>query len=344
MRLNPARSLLEWFDRAGRELPWRAGRDPYRIWVSEIMLQQTRVETVIPFYLRFLQRFPGVEELAAADEQEVLSLWSGLGYYGRARRMHLAARAIVGEGGVFPRSVEGLKALPGIGDYTAAAVASIAFGVLVPVLDGNVERVMARWIGFGGDPRKAAGKRKLLEAAASLLVRDRPGDGNQAMMELGATVCLPRSPECPICPLRAGCVAFAEGHPERYPARRARRSPVRVRRISALVRQGDRVLLVKRPADAEVLAGAWEVPWVDWAAAAEAEVGLGRRYGGSWKLGSSRGWVRHGITFRVLEVEVREASVGDSGAVAEAGEAQWFLPEECRRIHVSSLLFKILAA
>ena len=307
------------------------------------MLQQTRVETVIPYYRRFVKRFPGLRELAGAEEEEVLSLWSGLGYYRRARRMYAAAGQIVNQGGRFPESLEGLRALPGIGEYTAAAVASIAFDVRVPVLEGNVERLMARWTAYSEDPRKAAGKRELRAKAAGLVDPIRPGDSNQALMELGARVCLPRSPACPRCILRETCVARAEGSPERYPVLRQRRRQVRVRRLGVVVREGERVLLVRRPDDQEILPGAWEVPSVEWAEGAPAERSLGRRYGGAWKLGRSRGWVRHAITFRAFEVEVREAQLRDSDAVAEGREARWFSAEEIERVHVSSLLLKILA-
>ena len=196
--------LLRWYDARRRELPWRRTREPYRIWVSEVMLQQTRAETVIPYYKHFLQRFPTIAALAAAETEEVLSLWSGLGYYRRARQLHRAARMLVEEGGEIPRSVDALRRLPGVGPYTAAAVASIAFGVAVPALDGNVVRVLARRQALAGNPRSAEVRRQLESAAARLLAPQRPGDSNQALMDLGATVCKATQPGLSMVPPAAG--------------------------------------------------------------------------------------------------------------------------------------------
>src|SRR4051812_29289561 len=220
--MRPAEALLTWFDQHRRDLPWRRTSDPYRIWLSEVMLQQTRVETVLPFYTRFLERFPTVGDLARAEVEEVLTLWSGLGYYRRARPPHPAPPPIARVGGV-SSTVEGLLALPGIGAYTAAAVASIAFGVAAPVMDGNVERVLSRCLALDQDPRVSGARRQLLAAAAELLDPARPGDSNQALMELGATLCSPRRPKCLLCPLRPGCRAAREGDPEIYPVARAKR-------------------------------------------------------------------------------------------------------------------------
>src|SRR4051794_9600327 len=182
-------------------------RDPYGIWLSEVMLQQTRVEVVLPYYARFLERFPTVRHLAATPLEDVLALWSGLGYYRRARQLHAAAQRVAAAGGDFPQTLEGLRALPGIGDYTAAAVASIAFGVAAPVLDGNVERVLSRWLAVSENPKESQARRRLLAAAESLLDPRRPGDSNQALMELGATLCTPRKPKCLFCPIAGGCRA-----------------------------------------------------------------------------------------------------------------------------------------
>ena len=198
--MTPAAALLKWYDAERRSLPWRATRDPYRIWISEIMLQQTRVQTVIPYYESFMTRFPTVEDLAAAPLEEVLALWSGLGYYRRARLMHEAAKRLAATG--FPARSSALEKLPGIGPYTAAAVASMAFGEAVPVLDGNVERVLCRRLALDRDPRRSAGRRLLLAATARLLDSKRPGDSNQALMDLGATICRPltvaRPPGSPV--------------------------------------------------------------------------------------------------------------------------------------------------
>src|SRR3954464_8573355 len=319
--MRQAEALLTWFDQHRRDLPWRRTSDPYKIWLSEVMLQQTRVETVLPFYNRFLERFPTVEDLARAEVEEVLALWSGLGYYRRARQLHAAAREIA-EAGSFPSTVEGLLALPGIGAYTAAAVASIAFGVATPVMDGNVERVLSRCLALEADPKSSAARGQLLAAAAELLDLSRPGDSNQALMELGATLCSPRRPKCLLCPLRPGCRAAREGDPESYPAARAKREGEHHRLAVAVVEKEGGVLLFRRPEDSVLLAGTWELPWVtvevNGVPEAEApEAALAARYGGRWTLGPRTAGVRHGITYRDLEVDVHPASLSWGGEVRE---------------------------
>jgi A/G-specific adenine glycosylase len=237
-------ALLGWYLVHRRDLPWRRTRDPYAVWVSEVMLQQTRVDTVVPFHARFLQRFPTVEALARAPETEVLAVWSGLGYYRRARLLHAGARAVLAahEGRV-PDTFEALRALPGVGDYTAGAIGSIAFGLRVPVVDGNVERVLTRLHALPGDPSAPPTKGVLRALAARYAEHPAPGEVNQALMELGATVCAPTSPRCLLCPLGPGCQARARGEPERFPERPPR-APPRPERWSALVATvGDRVWL-----------------------------------------------------------------------------------------------------
>jgi A/G-specific adenine glycosylase len=340
--------LLAWFDLHRRDLPWRRTRDPYRIWLSEVMLQQTRVETVLPFYNRFLERFPTVGDLASAGIDEILALWSGLGYYRRARQLHAAARRIA-ELGTFPSTLEGLLALPGIGAYTAAAVASIAFDVAVPVMDGNVERVLSRCLALDEDPKSGNARRQLLAAAAELLDPERPGDSNQALMELGATLCSPRRPKCLLCPLRPGCRAAREGDPERYPAARAKRQGERHRLVVAVVEKEGGVLLFRRPEDSALLAGTWELPWVtvevDGVPAAEAPAAaLTARYGGRWTLGPRAAGVRHGITYRDLEVDVHRAALAWGGEVREGWAAEWFDAAGRSELPLSSLVGKVLAA
>jgi A/G-specific adenine glycosylase len=247
-----SKRLLAWYDRHRRELPWRANHDPYRVWLSEIMLQQTRVAAVIGHYHVFLQRFPTVEKLAAAREASVLAAWSGLGYYRRARMMHAAAKVIVHEhGGKFPQSAQALRSLPGIGRYTAAAIASIAFGEPVAVVDGNVERVLQRVTA-----RRLAEK-ELWEAANDLLDKNRPGDFNQAMMELGAVVCTPRVPACLTCPVIELCATRGELTATTKPATQKKRDI----HYALHVRNAE-VLLVKRKRDASLMAGMWELPEV----------------------------------------------------------------------------------
>jgi A/G-specific adenine glycosylase len=250
-RQRPFRSLLlAWYDAHRRDLPWRTNRDPYRVWLSEIMLQQTRVAAVIAHYREFLRRFPTVEKLAAAREASVLAAWSGLGYYRRARMMHAAAKVIVREhGGSFPATVEGWGELPGIGRYTAAAIASIAFGEPVAVVDGNVERVLQRVLG-----KRLAGER-LWEGADDFLDEQRPGDFNQAMMELGATVCTPRAPGCLTCPVVELCATRGELNSGVKAVRQKKREI-----HYALSIRDDEVFLVQRAREASLMAGMWELP------------------------------------------------------------------------------------
>ncbi len=247
--------LLPWYDAHARDLPWRESRDPYRVWVSEIMLQQTRVAAVIAHYHEFLRRFPTVEKLAAAREASVLAAWSGLGYYRRARMLHAAAKVVVREwGGKFPENAEGWRELPGVGRYTAAAIVSIAFGEPVAVVDGNVERVLQRVSG-----QRLAGER-LWAAADGLLDRGWPGDFNQAMMELGATVCTPRAPRCLTCPVVGLCATRGEMAGRAKAARQKKRE---IHYALALRSENGRdgaVFLVQRPRDARLMAGMWELP------------------------------------------------------------------------------------
>ncbi len=242
--------LLEWFDRHKRDLPWRRDRDPYRVWLSEIMLQQTRVAAVIDHYERFLRRFPNIEKLASAREATVLAAWSGLGYYRRARMLHAAAKNIVKKhGGKLPGRAEDLRALPGIGRYTASAIASIAFDEPVAVVDGNVERVLQRVHG-----KNLAGE-NLWRAAEELLSRQRPGDFNQAMMELGATVCLPRQPQCLLCPVSDLCATRGELD---KPGKGTRQTKREIH--YALACRNVSIFLVQRPKTATLMPGMWELP------------------------------------------------------------------------------------
>jgi A/G-specific adenine glycosylase len=248
---DPTRCLARWYRRNARALPWRRTSDPYAIWLSEVMAQQTTLEVVVPRWTRFRRRFPTVAALARAPEREVLAEWSGLGYYARARNLHRAAKAVAAAG-AFPRTLEGWRALPGVGPYTAAAVASIAFGVVEPVVDGNVVRVLCRLHGLGLDPRAPATLAKVRALARPLVPARNPGDHNQAVMELGALVCTPRAPRCGACPLRTLCLAASSGTPEAFP-RAPRRRPARhVHLVAAIVRRDRKILLVE---DREMVAG-----------------------------------------------------------------------------------------
>jgi A/G-specific adenine glycosylase len=260
-RADFARQLLAWFERCARDLPWRRHRTPYRVWLAEVMLQQTQVETVIPYYERFLTRFPTVESLTQAPLADVLKLWEGLGYYARARNLHAAARQIVDvHGGQIPDAFEALLELPGVGLYTAGAVASIAFGRATPAVDGNVRRVLSRVFEVREDVTRSATKRKLRELAADLLPQEQSGPFNEALMELGATVCTPRNPRCDVCPINDVCRARALDVVDALPVKR-KRAPTPHYHVAAAVttRADGRVLLAQRHID-DMLGGLWEFP------------------------------------------------------------------------------------
>ncbi|NWF69477.1 MAG: A/G-specific adenine glycosylase [Chloroflexi bacterium] len=254
-----ADELLHWYDAHAAALPWRASRDPYAVWVSEIMLQQTQVETVTGYYSRFLTIYPTVAELAAAPLSAVLKLWEGLGYYSRARNLHRAAQHIVRQGN-FPSSVEDLQQLPGIGRYTAGAIASIAFGQKVPVLDGNVIRVFARLLDLPEDVTQNATQKQLWAQAAAWLPETRAGDYNQALMELGRLVCKPRTPLCTQCPLRVYCLAHARGTVAQRPVKKAKAPTPHYNVAAGIIRNAAGLLLIaQRPLEG-LLGGLWEFP------------------------------------------------------------------------------------
>lgn len=266
--------LLDWYQSARRELPWRETRDPWCILLSEVMLQQTRVAAVLPYYERFIERYPEPLALAQAPEAEYLALWSGLGYYARARNLWRAARAIAFLGR-FPQTLESIRLLPGVGDYTAAAVASIAFGLPHAVLDGNVVRVLSRLTAEAGDVRAASVRVRLKETAQMLLDRRRPGEFNQALMEFGATICLPRNPRCLLCPLREQCLARAQGIEDQLPLPPRRREAVRLSVVLCLVERQGRILMRQRDAGEPRLAGFWELPEARFLPAAQRTEKLG---------------------------------------------------------------------
>lgn len=270
--MNPARSaqerisrpLLAWYDQVRRDLPFRRTRDPYAIWVSEVMLQQTQVSTVLPYFERWMQRFPNVTALAYASEDDVLHAFQGLGYYSRALRLRHAARAVVDRfSGTLPKSVAELLSLPGVGPYSAGAIASIAFEARVPVVDGNVIRVLCRLFGLGGDPARAPLKQELWRIADELVPESRPGDYNQALMELGALLCTPKKPDCAACPLARTCAANAAGNQESLPRFAPRPQITEVHMAAALVFRSGRVAVVKLAADAPRWAGMWQFPAVE---------------------------------------------------------------------------------
>ena len=255
-----ASALLAWYTRHARQLPWRNHPDSYVVWVSEIMLQQTRVETVIPYFERWMLCFPSVQDLAAASSEQVLHAWEGLGYYRRALNLHRAAQSLVAErGGRLPTTASELMRLPGVGRYTGAAIAALAFQQDEIALDGNLRRVLARWIDLTLDPRSSQGERKLLVAAQALLPVGRAAEFNQALMDLGASVCSPRVPACGACPIASGCLACRRGTQGQRPVRRERpRIPHRLV-AAAVLRRGGRVLIARRP-EGKLLGGLWEFP------------------------------------------------------------------------------------
>lgn len=307
------RALLAWYRRAHRDMPWRRTRDPYRVWVSEIMLQQTQVVTATPYWLRFMERFPDVTALARARRDEVLAAWAGLGYYRRARLLHEAAGIVVREHGAeVPSDPTAFGALPGVGRYTLGAVLSISFGRPLPVLDGNVARVFSRWT---GQPLvvKRPGDAKTLWAMAEALMPApgkvrrpvAPGDWNQALMELGALVCTPRAPRCGTCPVRRHCVAYATGQQESLPPPADRRAVVRVRRAMAVIEHDGRVLLAKR--EGAHLDGLWEPPSVELARGDDAVARLTERLaelGVRATLRATTQRFAHTITHHAIDVRV----------------------------------------
>jgi A/G-specific adenine glycosylase len=325
-----ARRLLGWYDRHRRDLPWRpdpkTGRpapEPYHVLVSEAMLQQTQVATVIPYYHRFLARFPRVCDLASAREQDVLRAWQGLGYYSRARNLHAAARAVVNEhGGELPRTIEGLLALPGVGRYTAGAVASIAFGTRAPIVDGNVARVLCRIDRVETDPRDRQTGQLLWRRAEEILPKRRVGDFNSALMELGATVCTPRNPQCLLCPVREHCAAFAAGAQERIPApRKARPTPLN-RRVTFCIRRGDRWLIEQRPAKGR-WAGMWQFVTLATPAANGVPHSLARLLPVRTSNPRKLGMVTHGLTHRRYEFDVYACECAGAADAEDAGRRRW---------------------
>jgi A/G-specific adenine glycosylase len=341
--------LLAWFRAHRRELPWRANRDPYRVWVAEIMLQQTRIAAVIPYYERFLRRFPDVRALARARQPQVLKLWSGLGYYSRARNLHAAARTIVAQrGGEFPRELEAALSLPGIGRYTAAAVLSIAYDASLAVLDGNVTRVLARLGAVRGDLRAPRAWRNLSETAQQLLAREAASDWNQALMELGETICTPQSPQCEACPISRWCEAHARGLVNEIPAPRKKRAAVNIKIAAAILRDPqDRTLLVKDPGahDGVLFSRMWQFPAIEVKRNARSELAkhLRATLGVNGIPLEALPEARHGVTFRnvtllpfLARVEQLPANARTRGRV---------LPlESVARVPISSATRKIAAA
>lgn len=337
-----APSLLAWYNAHRRDLPWRQSRDPYRIWVSEIMLQQTQVATVIPYFHRFLERFPTLVDLAEADEQEVLRLWEGLGYYRRARHLLQAARLLhTHHGGTLPADAAILSTLPGLGEYTRNAILSQAFDLPFPILEANTIRLLSRLFGREDDPRQSAARRWLWQAAEALLPDEQIGDFNQALMELGALVCTPEKPACAGCPLSHHCVARQSGTPEAYPRRAAPAPATEVREVALVIRREASVLFVQRPADATRWANLWEFPHTEVGAEESLEAAARRlareQCGLNVRLGAELTTLRHGVTRFRITLSCFEAD-WDGGEFASPvySRGEWLTPGELGSHPVSS--------
>jgi A/G-specific adenine glycosylase len=326
------RRLLAWFGKHGRTLPWRETADPYAIWVSEIMLQQTQVATVVPSYGRFLSRFPNVTALAAADERDVLRLWEGLGYYRRARQLHAAAKRIAADhGGQFPREADVVRRLPGIGRYTAGAVLSFAFDAREPILEANTLRLFARLLALREEPLSGAGQKSLWNAAAAILPKRGSGALNQALMELGSQVCTPREPRCTECPVASYCIANQEGLQEHLPARTAKPKIEQVREAAVVVWRGGKVFLAQRAAG-ERWAGLWDFPRFPLSADKEPAVhrelidSIHGLYGFRIEPRRLLTTLRHSVTrFRIM-LECHEAELASEKISRSRAGERWVLP------------------
>jgi len=325
--------LLRWYDANGRNLPWRNTRDPYAIWISEAMLQQTRVETVIPYWERFLETWPDVQSLAAADLDDVYALWTGLGYYSRARNLKTAAETIVADhDGRLPDHAEGLRELKGIGRYTAGAVASIAFDREEPLVDGNVVRVFTRLLGIREDSSDKAVVERLWEVAGELVRGPRPGDLNQALMELGAILCTPRNPRCLACPVSRHCDAHARGDAEQLPIKKRRTKQKKMRAVAAWIERDGKILAVRRP-ESGLMAGLWDLPGGELEPGVEGKERLGdllhERVGLRVRGARAIGSVEHLFTHRRLTLEVFRTTAAKGMRVRLRGfEAhRWLRPE-----------------
>ena len=364
-------ALLAWYRAHHRQLPWRRTRDSYAVWLSEIMLQQTRVDTVIPYYQRFLARFPTVNALAGAPIDDVLALWSGLGYYARGRNLHRAAQAVVAlHGGALPRDEAALLALPGVGRYTAGAIRSIAYDEPAPILDGNVVRVLSRLFVLEGDPKVPANTRRLWALAERFAPGEAPGELNQGLMELGATVCTPAAPDCHLCPLRERCAARARGESERFPEIPSRKASPQVHGVAALCtriidkpstsaispksallldegKDIESVLLVQRPGEG-LLGGLWELPGREREHGEQPAQALREavtaRLGVDVEVGERAADLTHVFTHKKLRLTVYRCTLLEEPVSTAAGPWRWMRPAELLSIPLSRLMARALAA
>ncbi len=340
------RKLLAWYDRNKRDLPWRRRTgDPYASWVSEIMLQQTQVETVIPYFERFMKRFPTVKALANATDDDLLAHWQGLGYYRRAMHLHKAAKQVAGNGGSFPDTVDGLLELPGVGRYTAGAVASIAFDRRAAAVDGNVMRVFARLFEIEDDISQPRTQQRFWSLAEGLLPRKRCGDFNQAIMDLGATVCTPTNPRCLLCPLSTHCRAFANGDPSRLPVKKRTNAVPEIHHVVAMIRCGDAFLMTKRPAGG-LWSGLWEFPNAAVSNDESETAALGRvleAYGVEPDTETEHvGRVTHRLTHRLMQFDVYKSRIDPTATVVMVPDSGWYTRQSIQDVGISTASRKML--
>jgi len=340
------RNLLRWFRSSRRQLPWRGTSDPYRIWVSEVMLQQTTVGAVEKRYAAFVERFPDLTTLARATEESVLAAWSGLGYYARARNLRRAAQLILREhDGVIPRDARVLSTLPGFGEYMAAAVASLAFGERLPAAEANVERVLSRVFVLPGTAGSRELRERVLAHAEALLPAKRPGDLTAALMDLGQTICTPRRPACADCPIAGDCQARELGDPEARPRRRPKPPLVRLSLAAAVAEEGGRLLLVRRRSS--WLDGLWEFPCAEAESDAASRMKLERRLrplGLELSDEPALGTARHAVVNRRIEITVFRARTRDRTLQPKSSQARWFRPAELANAAIPTLTRKVAAA
>ena len=337
-----ARRVLAWWDRHRRTLPWRArpgeSADPYRVWLSEILLQQTTVQAVIPYFERFTALWPRVEDMAAAPLEDVMRAFAGLGYYSRARNMHTCAKAVAQRGGAFPENEAALRALPGVGAYTAAAVAAIAFNRPASPVDGNIARIVTRLHAIEAPIAKAS--REIAAAAAALTPRDRPGDFAQALMDIGATICTPRNPDCPACPMHFACAASATGDPQAYPRKSARKARPSRRGAAFLAQTSDGAILLRTRPPEGLLGSTVELPGTPWSADFVADEAMkAAPFPAPWRL--APGIVEQAFTHFLLQLDVYVVRLPENPPALDG--CYWVDRDELKRVAFSSVMRKAVA-